>query len=183
MSVVRIPEFITADEANTLTNWILQNHNQPYFLDANMGGTRKTTRYSPENNFQYPEVALKVRQRVVDLLGVQEHDKAGIRPPFKDGIVASYAPLGDACYEHIDPVWVSGFHTLHCNVLSQAPDAGGIVTVDGEPHEMRERELFCYLVSRDKHEINEVLGDKARCMWVFGFCVLDNHWERLCEKH
>lgn len=179
MSVVRIPNFITPDEAKILTAWTLQNHNEAYFLDANMGGTRKTTRYSPEYDFQYPEIALKIRQRIVDLLCAQDLEEHCVRPPFKDGIVASYAPPGDSCFEHVDPVWFDGMHTLHCNVLSQAPEAGGIVYVEGTPYEMQERELFCYRVSRDKHGVTEILGNKARCMWVFGFCVLDDDWEKL----
>lgn len=179
MSAVRIKDFVTAQEAQELTSWVLQNHDQPYFLDANMGGTRKTTRYSTHSDFEYPAAAHKVRKRVIDTLNLHENEKYGFRPPFKDGVVASYAPPGDVCYEHIDPIWHAGFHTLHCNIVTQAPDAGGVVIVEGTPFEMQERELFCYLVSRDRHEITEVVGSKARCMWVFGFCITDDDWQRL----
>ena len=183
MNAVRVPDFVTAEEAQVLTDWVLRNHDEPHFLDANMGGSRKTTRYSPEANFNYPAESLTIRQRVVNLLGTPETEKFGMRLPYKDGIVASYAPPGDTCYEHKDPEWVTGFHTLHCNVLSQAPESGGVVIIEGQPHRMRERELFCYLVSRDRHEITEVLGSKARVMWVFGFCILDADWEKFCEKY
>lgn len=183
MNVVRVQNFITAKEAQVLTDWVLQNHNEPYFLNANMGGTRKTTRFSSEVNFDYPADVIAIRKRVVKLLGEPEAEKFGVRPPFKDGAVASYAPPGDTCFEHKDPEWVAGFHTLHCNVLSQVPEGGGVVVIEGVPQEMLERELFCYLVSRDRHEITEVLGKNARVMWVFGFCVLDADWENLCEKH
>ena len=182
MSVVRIKDFVTEQEARELTSWVLKNHKQPYFLSANMGGARKTTRYSINSDFEYPAAAHEVRKRIVDLLGVHEHEKYGFRPPFKDGIVASYAPPGDICYEHIDPIWHEGFHTLHCNVITQAPEAGGVVIVEGMPFEMQERELFCYLVSRDQHEITEVVGNKVRCMWVFGFCILDIEWKEFYEK-
>lgn len=183
MNVVRVQDFITVEEAQVLTDWVLQNRGKPYFIDANMGGTRKTTRYSFDVNFDYPAEAIAIRKRVVELLGKTEAEKFEVRPPFKKGIVASYAPPGDTCYKHKDPKWVAGFHTLHCNVLSQAPEGGGVVVIKKVPHEMRERELFCYLVSRDRHEITEVLGSNARVMWIFGFCVLDADWERLCEKH
>jgi hypothetical protein len=183
MNAVRVPDFVTSGEAQALTDWVLRNHDKPHFLDADMGGSRKTTRYKLEANFDYPAEALAIRQRVVKLLGEPETEKFGVRPPFKDGIVASYAPPGDTCYEHKDPEWAVGFHTLHCNVLSQAPEGGGVVIIEGGQHEMRERELFCYLVSRDRHEITEVLGSKARCMWVFCFCITDDDWESLCEKH
>jgi hypothetical protein len=182
MNVVRVRDFITEEEAQVLTDWVLQNHHESYFLNANMGGTRKTTRFSLEANFNYPDEVIAIRQRVASLLSISEAENIKVRPPFKDGVVASYAPPGDTCFEHKDPEWVAGFHTLHCNVLSQAPEGGGVVIIEGEPHEMRERELFCYLVSRDRHEITEVLGSKARCMWVFGFCITDDDWESLCEK-
>lgn len=179
MTVVKSPEFITAYEASVLSEWVLANHSSPYFSDANMGGSRKTTRYTPSADFAYPKEALNIRKRIVRLLGLEDNETYGIYPPFKDGIVASYAPPGDSCYEHTDPVWHKGFHTLHCNVLSQAPSDGGYVFVNGEKHVMQERELFCYLVSRDLHQITEVLGNKPRLMWVFGFCITDDDWRRL----
>ena len=64
MNVVRVPDFVTLGEAQVLTDWVLRNHDKPHFLDANMGGSRKTTRYSTEVNFDYPAEAIAIRQRV-----------------------------------------------------------------------------------------------------------------------
>jgi hypothetical protein len=181
MSLLRFFNFISIDEAKEMAFWILQNKN--LFKDANMNGRRITTRYSDHNSFNYPLVIKQVRERIVKMLGVEEEENFRIIPPFKEGVVASCAFPGDTCYEHLDPAWHFGFNTLHCNVIVQAPDKGGDLILNGEVEPMRERELCCYLVSKDLHETTLVEGSKERLMWIFGFCIDDEKWKMLSEKH
>lgn len=183
MSLLRFPNFISIEEAKEMASWILQNKNKNFFADANMNGVRLTTRYSNHNSFEYPDVVLNIRKKIVVMLNLHEEEDFNIKPPFKDGVVASCAFPGDTCYEHLDPVWHLGFNTLHCNVIVQTPDKGGDLILNNILEPMKERELCCYLVSKDSHSTTLVEGKKERLMWVFAFCVDDEKWRVLNEKY
>jgi hypothetical protein len=178
MLVSRISNFISDIESLTLSNWILSNKDKDFFKDANMGGNRKTTRYSDANKFTFPPEALKIREKIINTFSLTENEKRSLIPPFKQGIVASYAENEDTCFEHLDPVWFDGLDTLHCNIITQSPEKGGEVIIDGQEFIMKERELFCYRVSKNKHQVLKVDSKKPRLMWIFGFCILPEQWER-----
>jgi len=176
MNVYRIENFISKKDSKILSKWILDNSHKSFFKSANMGGNRKTTRYSTDENFLYPKEVLDIRKKIIDKLNLQENEIKNIYPPFKDGIVASYAEDNDTCYEHTDPVWVEGYETLHCNIITQAPDQGGEVVINKNKYIMKENELFCYRVSKSSHKVLEVKSKKPRLMWIFGFCVNEEQW-------
>jgi len=161
----------------------LENKDKKIFQDANMKGNRITTRYSTDISFEYPKIVQNIRNRIIDLLNLREEEDNKIYPPFKDGAVASCAFSGDTCYEHTDPVWHQGFNTMHCNIITQAPESGGNLILNGTLEQINERELICYLVSKCPHATTLVEGSKERLMWVFGFCIQDGKWDRLIEKY
>lgn len=171
MDVVRIKNFISKEDCKILSKWILDNSHKPFFKSANMGGNRKTTRFSTDENFSYPKKVLNIRKKIINKFNLQENEKNNIYPPFKDGIVASFAEDNDTCFEHVDPVWVEGYETLHCNIITQAPEKGGELLINKKEYIMKERELFCYVVSKNSHEVLKVKSKKPRLMWIFGFCV------------
>jgi hypothetical protein len=159
-----IPNFVSYNECAELTSWINSNHHN--FVNANMGGNRKTTRYI-DDDIDFPKTALEIRERLKNHLDLEDM----IRPPFTKGMVASYAEPGDTCYEHTDPIWFEGHHTLHCNVIVQKPEGGGNVVIEGQEFDMPEGNIICYYVSDLKHSVTEVIGSKNRLMWIFAFCV------------
>lgn len=159
-----IPNFVSSDECAELSSWISNNHH--IFVNANMGGIRKTTRYLT-SGLEFPKVALEIRKRIKQHLGLKDM----VRPPFIDGMVASYAEPGDTCYEHVDPEWFKNHHTLHCNVIVQKPEGGGNVVIDGHEYDTPQGDVICYYVSDLKHSVTEVIGNVPRLMWIFGFCV------------
>lgn len=164
-----LPNFLASAECNELASWIMDNHD--IFTDANMKGRRKTTRYLTDAP-KFPHVATQVRNRIKQYLELEDM----VRPPFIDGMVASYAEPGDTCYEHIDPEWHEGHHTLHCNVIVQKPKSGGNVVIEGQEYDMPQGDIICYYVSDLKHSVTEVIGEVPRLMWIFGFCVeKENH--------
>lgn len=167
-----LPNFLSKVECNELASWIMGNHHT--FVNANMGGVRKTTRYLNEN-IVFPKLALDIRQRLKNHLGLEDL----VRPPFIDGMIASYAEPGDTCYKHIDPEWVEGHHTLHCNVIVQKPESGGNVVIEDQEFDMPEGDIICYYVSDLNHNVTEVVGNKNRLMWIFAFCVE----KKVHEKH
>lgn len=181
--ILRFSNFITSEETKKLSNWILENKQKKFFQDAGMHGKRITTRYSTHTDFEYPKIVKDIRKRIVDLMGLYEEENANIYPPFKDGVVASCAFPGDTCYQHIDPVWHKGFHTMHCNVITQSPESGGDLILNGVVEPMQEKELVCYLVSNSPHKTNLVEGTKERLMWVFGFCIKNETWNDAIQKY
>lgn len=166
-----IPNFVSSNECAELSSWIANNHHN--FVDANMGGNRKTTRYI-NKDIDFPKVALEIRERLKNYLNLKDI----IKPPFTKGMVASYAEPGDTCYEHTDPVWCEGYYTMHCNVIVQKPEGGGNVVIEDQEFDMPEGDIICYYVSGLKHSVTEVLGGKNRLMWIFGFCVEENQNEK-----
>lgn len=167
-----IPNFLSNTECANLASWIMNNHHN--FVDANMKGVRKTTRYL-NDDIKFPQIALEIRERLKNYLALEDI----IRPPFTNGMVASYAEPGDTCYEHTDPVWCEGHHTMHCNVIVQKPECGGNVVIEGKEFDMPEGDIICYYVSELKHSVTKVTGNNNRLMWIFAFCVAKD----LNEKH
>ena len=49
-NLLKFSDFISPNEAQDLSNWILQNKDKEIFKDANMKGNRITTRYSTDIN-------------------------------------------------------------------------------------------------------------------------------------
>lgn len=169
--ITLLPNFVSETECNELASWIMSNHHN--FVDANMGGVRKTTRYVKEN-IAFPELALKIRERIKEHLQLEDM----VRPPFINGMVASYSEPGDTCYEHQDPIWSEGHHTLHCNVIVQKPENGGDVVIEGKEYNMPKGDVICYYVSDLKHSVTKVLGNTSRLMWIFAFCVEESKNEK-----
>jgi hypothetical protein len=166
-----ISKFVSSNECAELATWINNNHHN--FVDANMGGVRKTTRYI-NDDINFPKIALEIRERIKNYLQLEDM----VRPPFTKGMVASYAEPGDTCYVHKDPVWLEGHHTMHCNVIVQKPESGGNVIIEGKEFDMPEGDIICYYVSDLNHEVTKVLGNTPRLMWIFGFCVEESQNEK-----
>jgi hypothetical protein len=169
---------LTDRERLALCSWIESNRVGPCFRDANMGGVRVTTRYTPSGDFHFPEEAYSVRAQVKNALGFSTEPAPG----YKDGMVASCASLGDTCYAHVDPRWHRDFFTVHCNVILSTPESGGDLFVDGRKFEMPEGQFICYPVSEVRHETSLVKGTKPRLMWVFGFCVTPQQYKNTLRK-
>jgi len=162
------PKFsLSPTDVTELLSWILDGRNSGLFADAMMGGKRATTRRRKCGSFSFPDTAIKLRKQIAQSLGFPESPV----PEFNQGMVASYAFPGDTCFSHTDPRWHDGFWTVHCNVILSAPESGGELLVNGVRYEMPEGKLICYPVSESAHETLEVVGNKPRIMWVFGYCV------------
>lgn len=165
-----IKNFITEIERDELNKWCLDNYkNSKLFTDPNMGkkGTRLTTRFTPKNSFTFPDVAHKVRSKIIEHLGIEN----SLIPPYKDGIACGIGFDSGDILEHKDPVWYPGTYTLHCNIISQKPTSGGITIINGIEYETNETDLLCYPVSELPHSVNEIQGNIERILWVFGFAV------------
>jgi hypothetical protein len=176
-----IKKFCSEQERNILNKWTLSRYKQPYFQDANMDlyntGTRLTTRFASQDEFDqyahlidYPEEVYNIRRRIVDYFHL--HD-CPYPQSFKDGIVNGIGFENGSICDHIDPIYYEGLNTLHCNILSQNSERGGVTIIDGIEHKINDGDLLCYVVSKHYHEVTKIEGTRNRILWVFGFCIDD----------
>jgi hypothetical protein len=166
MKPIVLKNFIDEYTIEQLNNWTLSNYTKEFFKDANMGipGTRLTTRYS--RNFEFPDIAYKIKEKIISNLGIKFFE-----PVYKDGIINGIGFEGGSIYEHIDPVWHPDTYTLHCNIISQKSMNGGIPYIDGIPYETDPTDLLIYPVSISNHYVDEIKGSTPRILWVFGFSI------------
>jgi len=161
-----IKNFLSEVECTLLNKWIVDNKNKDFFKDANMNGKRVTTRYS--ENVPFPKDVFSIKERLINLLQLPEVK----HPPFYEGMIASYAYVGDTLYTHKDPVWEDGLKTLHCNVVLSDSE-GGLPIIENEVLNIKKGDMWCYLVSDVSHSCSPVIGKIPRTMWVFGFLTKD----------
>ena len=167
-----LKNFLSEEECSFLNNWILKNKDQSFFTNAGMNGIRITTRYS--KNIPFPEEAFFIKKKLINRLKLPEVK----HPPFDKGMVASYASVGDTLYSHTDPIWEKGLKTLHCNVVLSASE-GGLPIIENQILNIKKGDMWCYLVSDTYHGCSLVTGKIPRTMWVFGFLIKDDIYDRL----
>ena len=183
MYVKVIKNFVRRDELNILNIWTLQNFvdNPQWYTDAGMdlykNKTRFTTRLANDvahikNGvyIDYPKTSYGIQNRIVDFFRLQSCKKP---PSFVDGIVNGIGFDGGSICSHIDPIYFDDTHTLHCNVISQKSDIGGVTIIENVEYDIDEGDLLCYIVSKHYHEVTPTVGNKNRILWVFGFCITD----------
>jgi hypothetical protein len=164
--------FLNKKECDYLSNWIIDNKNNSFFKNANMGGIRFTTRYS--DDFIFPKKAYKIQKKIIKEFKLNNF----LISNFKDGMVASYASPGDTCYDHKDPVWKENTITLHCNI-KLSNNEGGNPIIANEKIYLEKGDMWSYPVSEVMHGSDLVTGTIPRTMWVFGFCITQKDYDRL----
>ncbi len=176
-----IKKFCSEKEKTVLNDWTFSHHKEPYFQDANMDlygeKTRLTTRFFDQDEYDlyapilnYPIEAYNVRERITEYFDLYSYPHP---QTFKDGIVTGIGFEEGSICDHIDPTYYDGLHTLHCNVVTQNSERGGVTIIDGIEHKVNDGDLLCYVVSKHNHEVTKIEGNKNRILWVFGFCIDD----------
>jgi len=164
--------FLNTEDCDYLSDWIINNKNNNFFKDAGMGGIRLTTRYS--NDFIFPKKSYEIKEKIIDKLNITGFSF----PNYKDGMVASYAAPGDTCKQHKDPIWKENTVTLHCNIkLSES--TGGNPIIEDEKINLKKEDMWIYPVSNVSHGSDLVTGTTPRTMWIFGFCITHEDYDRL----
>lgn len=198
-------DFISPEERDILNNWTLNNYHNDYFIDPKMDSrhlerTKLTTRFanplvnygnplldssshdhinfviSSNPNFVYPEIVYKIQNRIVLSF---EFEDFGLSPVGKDGIITEISFKGGTVQPHKDPKWFEGTHTVHCNLITQKPESGGVTSIEGEPWDINDTDLLMYIVSEAEHKVDEVIGDRERILWVFSFMLSDKDTKRI----
>ena len=182
MKKVRVvKEFVSKKDLKTLNDWSLKNYEEnpdqyhDPFMDPNNPKSRLTTRLNNELNhitenvfINYPKTAYNIQNRIRAKFELWNQNHP---PSFVDGIVNGIGVRDGCIKEHIDPIYFPGTHTLHCNVISQKSDHGGVTIIGGEEYDIDVGDLLCYVVSDVDHEVTMTRGSTNRIIWVFGFCI------------
>ena len=182
MKRVRIViNFASKEEIDVLNKWSLKNlkANPHQYMSPNMDyddpGSRVTTRLENEIDhideevfIEYPKVAYNIQDRIRAKFNLWNQDHP---PSFVDGIVNGIGIRDGYIFKHIDPIYIPGTHTVHCNIISQKPDSGGVTIIEGKEYDIDPGDLLCYAVSEVYHEVTTTRGSTNRIIWVFGFCV------------
>jgi len=163
-------DFITASEQQELNSWTLNNYKKDFFSDARMGvpGTRLTTRYcKEESRLLFPACAHEIRNRIKRTL----HFQNDLLPGYCHGIVTGIGFDGGDIFLHKDPAWHKDHYTVHCNIITQYPETGGVTNIEGIEYRTGERGLLIYPVSEMAHSVSTIRGNTPRILWVFGFSL------------
>lgn len=182
-----IKNFLFEDEIHTLNNWTLNNWQNDYFddacMDSNNPGSRFTTRMNNELVaretgivINYPKECYNIKERIKKFFNLYNYPHP---PSFYDGIVNGIGFSPGLIEDHIDPVYIDGTNTLHCNVITKNCISGGITFIEGKPFPVDEGDLLMYVVSKHNHKVTNIVGDVNRILWVFGFCVDDEKLEEI----
>lgn len=158
--------FVSAHECDELFNWTIENAHEPWFMPIDNG--RVSTR-PYRGNIVYPPVAYAIQARIIGLLGLHGVQKA----PFVDGIYSGLARNSReyAYRRHVDPIYVDGTYTLHCNVVVTESPGGDVLIDNIGIVEMVKGRLIVLPVSEIRHGVTCAKSDAPRNLWVFGFCV------------
>jgi hypothetical protein len=178
MRVEIIKNFITEEVAEVLNTFTLSSINKGVFKDGvisrqfNPPGSQMVTRFSPE--IVFPNEAFNIQNKLKTLLSLSDTDLHTFAHHTSIVVNCSFAPA--RVIKHIDPKQ-NGLSLLRCNILSSAPEAGGLLHVEDTPITQPELSVYFCLVSDYHHYVTPVEGDKPRILWQFGFNVDKEAWE------
>jgi hypothetical protein len=172
--MISVKNFLSADECAALnaaaSQGVLDGWVGPGIV--NSAGEKTTLRMTSRlymNGHEYPDVVGLASAKVRSYMGIHVFPLIG--PPHgKDGVVVSVTREGGDVYPHRDPTQ-EGFVCFRCNVMTQAPDAGGKLTLDGVEQNIEVGELHCYPASLVEHSVSVVEGTTPRILWMFGAYV------------
>tara|TARA_B100000287_G_scaffold166500_1_gene157050 strand:+ start:1908 stop:2498 length:591 start_codon:yes stop_codon:yes gene_type:complete len=185
VKVKAFQDFITPEEKTILNEWTLDNYKQDYFTDPKMDSnglvkSKLTTRFATplidgnkivcvsDSNFNYPDLVYYIQRKIIKTFDFKDY---GFGPVGKDGIISEISFTGGTVHPHTDPEWFIGMDTVHCNLITQKPQSGGVTFIEEEPWDINETDLLMYIVSQAEHRVDEIVGDKERILWVFSFML------------
>jgi hypothetical protein len=122
-----------------------------------------------------PAAALKIRERVVALLGLQDFDD----DPYKGSFISVIEP-GTGVHQHRDERLVMEGEDrpiLRCNLFLQQPGAGGDPVFDGRLRlDLPEGGMWAFFPTELVHSATPVEGTAVRVLLSMGFLGYEAQW-------
>ena len=114
---------------------------------------------------KYPKYVIEISNKIRTFMNLEHHPLILKYKDFQqgsEGVVVSVTYPGGDVPEHKDLRSDEGWATYRCNVMTQKPEYGGKLYVDGEYVEIDVGDLHCYYPSEQRHAVTEVLGNTER---------------------
>ena len=162
--------FISNEECEILSSWILKNFETETFTSPPHPGTiRKSTRRS--KIVEYPKNAFEIQERInQEILKTINLKKIRYVPTFPNGMYASYGYENDTCLTHKDPVYIPKTTTYHFNIILSDYENGKLI-IENEILDLEKKDGILYPVSNMQHSTTKLTGKNPRLFWCFGYCV------------
>lgn len=177
MRVELLENFITKEEAEVLNLFTINGVINKTFSEGicskhlNPPNTQMVTRF--DTTIKFPLVAMDILERLKLLLKLENKDIHTLFSPSSIVVNCSFEPA--RVVKHIDSKQ-NGLSLLRCNVLSSAPEEGGLLHVDDVPIPQNELSVYFCLVTDHYHHVSAVKGKKPRILWQYGFNVDTDDW-------
>ena len=165
--------FITETECESLTGWIIENYTTEVFKKPKHPGTIRVSTRFYSHPIKYPALSYEIQKKIDDkIIEIFKNKKIKKVPSFFDGMYASYGFVGDKCARHTDPVYIPNTTTYHCNLIL-TDHQGGQLILDDIEYFLNKKDVIFYPVSLIPHETTELVGEKSRMFWNFGYCIYE----------
>jgi hypothetical protein len=136
---------------------------------------RYTSRIDPEL-YTYPQGVFDLATRVRAYCGVANYPV--INNQGATGIVTNYMPTNADIFPY--QAWqnpTDNAAQFWAFIVTQAPESGGVLQINGYEYPVEAGELFCYLTSEVRQYTTPVFGPTTRICWMFGNWVPAQDWE------
>jgi hypothetical protein len=162
--------FISNEECEILSSWILENFETTNFKDSIHPGTkRKSTRLN--KSVEYPINAFEIRERInLEIIKSINPKQLNYVPKFPSGMYASYGYEDDICLTHKDPIYIPNTTTYHFNIILSDYEDGKLI-IENEILDLEKKDGILYPVSSMLHSTTKLTGEKPRLFWCFGYCL------------
>lgn len=155
---------ISTDEQNKIIKWVVDNHKS--FLNVSFNSLKRKFDYDSE----LPGIFMKVRERIINLEGLEEINKEerNINLYYKN--VISYMYNGSKLKTHKDQKYKGYVFTKYI-VYIQLPNIGGLPIYNDVIYHVKEKSYLKYEASEVFHSCQNVIGDIPRIVLTFGFLI------------
>jgi hypothetical protein len=183
--VIVIRNFATSEEVQILKDWQTKAVEEGQFVDGITGDwdkkefsiTKKRLTNRMSQNINYPDIVGTLQHRIRQTFPILKTVPV-IEGHGKDGVVVSVTYNDGDVYKHKDPSVGEGVVGLRCNILASKAESGGTVHVEDKTYDLNESDMMCYLVTELYHSVDVCYGDNPRTLFMFGFVVDKEAWEK-----
>ena len=159
-----IKDFLSKEECQILNEWTRSNENKEWFKPGKEAENRKTTRYSNNFEFSYPELIANRFNKFRKDLGI-EHLKNISQG--KNGIINAISYGNSELILHTDPSYGED-QSFHVTVQTSKSESGGDLIANGITYNVNEGDAICFFASAVKHCTSMTSGNKPRIVWIMG---------------
>ena len=166
-SIEIIPSVLTHDECNILNKWALDNHNTNIFQIGRAANNRKTTRFTNDVKYDYPDLIVNAFKKIKEKLNFSENENV---PQGKDGIICAISFNGSKLIKHKDQKY-DDTESLHFIIKTSTGDAGGDLIINNVVYKINEGDCLYFFASIHEHETNVLNCSTYRIVWINGIKV------------